>query len=111
MCRSVTKKCVVTVLIVMLCVFKCGSIQLIDEPLRLSQLNNALFDEYDFVIIGAGSGGCVMANRLSEVANWTVLLLEAGDEEIHFLTDVPLTAASITLTSKFNHIHFQSSRP
>lgn len=59
-------------------------------------------DEYDFIIVGAGSGGCVMANRLSE--NWKVLLLEVGDEETDFLTDVPLTAAVTVLTSEANGI-------
>ncbi|XP_050318194.1 glucose dehydrogenase [FAD, quinone]-like isoform X2 [Bactrocera neohumeralis] len=59
------------------------------------------FEEaYDFIIIGAGSGGCVVANRLSEINNATVLLLEAGDQET-FLSDVPLTAA-LTQMTRYN---------
>lgn len=52
-------------------------------------------EEYDFIIIGAGSAGSTIANRLTEIKEARVLLIEAGGHENLFM-DIPLTAGYLS---------------
>jgi choline dehydrogenase len=56
-------------------------------------------DNYDYIIVGAGSAGCVLANRLSEDSKSKVLLLETGGSDKSIFIQMP-TALSIPMNTK-----------
>lgn len=82
---GLAKLAIVPVLLAALAFYQYDLFDPENRPFNQKQL----WEEYDFVVVGGGSAGAVMANRLSEVQGYKVLLLEAGGHETE-ISDVPL---------------------
>ena len=52
-------------------------------------------ETFDYIVVGGGSAGCVLAERLSADGRASVLLLEAGGFDRHFLFHLPIGAARV----------------
>ncbi len=64
-------------------------------------------EDFDYIIIGAGSAGCVLANRLTEDDDVRVLVLEAGPQDFNLFIHMPSAFAYPLAGTKYNW-HFES---
>ncbi len=68
-------------------------------------------ESYDYIIVGAGSAGCTLANRLSEDPNISVLVLEAGGPDRDPLIHIPLGWGKIFLNRMHDWGYFTEPEP
>ncbi|MCO8644162.1 GMC family oxidoreductase N-terminal domain-containing protein [Burkholderia multivorans] len=61
---------------------------------------------YDYIIVGAGSAGCILANRLSESGRHSVLLLEAGERDASFWFKVPVGFTKTYYNRRYNWMYY-----
>ncbi|KVL86315.1 GMC family oxidoreductase [Burkholderia stagnalis] len=63
---------------------------------------------YDYIIVGAGSAGCILANRLSESGRHSVLLLEAGERDASFWFKVPVGFTKTYYNRRYNWMYYSA---
>ena len=66
---------------------------------------------FDYIVVGAGSAGCVLANRLTASGRHRVLLLEAGGNDRNFWIHVPLGYGKLFNDARFNWLYYSEPEP
>jgi choline dehydrogenase len=68
-------------------------------------------EAFDFIIVGAGSAGCVLANRLTASGRHRVLLLEAGPRNRHLWLHIPLGYGRLFADTRYNWCYATEPQP
>jgi choline dehydrogenase len=68
-------------------------------------------ETYDFIVVGAGSAGCVLADRLSASGKHRVLLLEAGGEDRHLWIHIPIGYGKLFADARINWLYKTAPEP
>ena len=66
---------------------------------------------FDYIIVGAGSAGCVLASRLTEDPQTRVLVLEAGPSDRSWRIDMPSAVGSLVSSKRFNWGYVSEPEP
>src|SRR4051812_33362096 len=66
---------------------------------------------FDYIVVGAGSSGCVLANRLSASGRHRVLLLEAGGEDRNMWIHIPIGYARLFTDARHNWLYSSEPEP
>jgi choline dehydrogenase len=68
-------------------------------------------EAFDYIVVGAGSAGCVLANRLTESGRHRVLLLEAGPADRNIWIHIPLGYGKLFTDARFNWLYQTEPEP
>ena len=70
-----------------------------------------MIQEFDYIIVGGGSAGCAIANRLSADSSNTVLLLEAGYRDRNYLFKLPMLMGKLMHSGLYNWDYYTEPEP